>query len=299
MQGIYQIKSKQNNRVYVGSSKNIRTRWRDHRSALRKNRHGNQPLQNAWNKYGEESFQLEILEIVEGEREILWEREKYWLDIQTKMVNVYNVAEQIGGGNLGPEVIQKIRQSSIQYWQTHDGYWKGRKRTEENIQKSRKGLLLYYETHDVWNKGKKLGPQTEEHKRKNSEANMGRIIPEETRRKTSATLMGHPVSDETRQKLSIALSGENHPNYGKHRSKETCAKIGDANASQYPAFYNTKTKQFIPAGRNLSKLFREHGLTYYAAQQLMTGRIKHTKNGWYLLAAGTIEEEIAQLLDKF
>ena len=36
--------------------------------------------------------------------------------------------------------------------------------------------------------------------------------------------VGIKVSNETKKKLSIAFSGENHPNFGKKLSKETCLK---------------------------------------------------------------------------
>lgn len=39
---------------------------------------------------------------------------------------------------------------------------------------------------------------------------------------------GIKVSDETRKKLSIAFSGENHPNFGKKLSKETCLKKSES-----------------------------------------------------------------------
>ena len=50
--GIYQIRNIINNKIYIGQSLNIKTRFLQHKQALRKNRHPNQHLQNAWNKYG-------------------------------------------------------------------------------------------------------------------------------------------------------------------------------------------------------------------------------------------------------
>jgi len=41
-----------------------------HFSKLRCNKHVNQHLQNAWNKYGKESFEFEVLETVEIDNNI-------------------------------------------------------------------------------------------------------------------------------------------------------------------------------------------------------------------------------------
>lgn len=71
-----------------------------------------------------------------------------------------------------------------------------------------------------------------ETRRKMGEAQRGRPCSAETRSKISESLKGRnrePLSEEWRRKLSIALSGERHPNYGKHLSKETGRKIGEAN----------------------------------------------------------------------
>lgn len=58
--GIYIIKNIKNNKFYVGSSVNFYKRFWDHKKWLRLNVHGNTHLQNAWNKYGEESFDFLI-----------------------------------------------------------------------------------------------------------------------------------------------------------------------------------------------------------------------------------------------
>lgn len=60
--GIYIIQNKINNHKYIGSSINIRHRFSQHKSTLRHNTHRNKHLQNAWNKYGEENFELFIIE---------------------------------------------------------------------------------------------------------------------------------------------------------------------------------------------------------------------------------------------
>jgi len=79
IQGVYLIRNKVNNKVYIGSSINIKRRWRDHIYELSRNRHNNIHLQNAWNKYGKDNFEFVILEEVE-DKSILRDREQYWLN---------------------------------------------------------------------------------------------------------------------------------------------------------------------------------------------------------------------------
>jgi group I intron endonuclease len=76
--GIYEIRNIVNNKVYIGSSKNIYKRLNHHISKLNSQKHKNSFLQNSWNKYGQKNFRFLIIE--ECAIEILLEREQYWMD---------------------------------------------------------------------------------------------------------------------------------------------------------------------------------------------------------------------------
>lgn len=64
--GIYLITNLVNGHTYLGQSSDIRIRWNRHRTSLRKGKHHSRYLQRAWNKYGEESFKFEIIELVQN-----------------------------------------------------------------------------------------------------------------------------------------------------------------------------------------------------------------------------------------
>ena len=54
--GVYEIKNTVNGKRYVGSSQNIRIRFRGHRNMLVKGNHFNRHLQRSWNVFGEDKF---------------------------------------------------------------------------------------------------------------------------------------------------------------------------------------------------------------------------------------------------
>lgn len=58
---LYEIKNLSDGKIYVGITNNIARRWKEHRSELRANRHGNCHLQAAWNLYGESIFQFTVI----------------------------------------------------------------------------------------------------------------------------------------------------------------------------------------------------------------------------------------------
>ena len=81
--GIYKITNTVNNKMYIGSAKCFYNRWKSHFLELNRNNHKNEYLQSAWNKYGGDSFKIEIIELVDiisNDKNLLIEREQYWLD---------------------------------------------------------------------------------------------------------------------------------------------------------------------------------------------------------------------------
>lgn len=75
--GIYKIENLINHKKYIGQSINVKIRFMGHKSDLKHNRHVNSYLQAAYNKYGKECFEFEIIEECDVTK--LDEREQYWI----------------------------------------------------------------------------------------------------------------------------------------------------------------------------------------------------------------------------
>lgn len=104
--GIYKIYCKENNRTYIGSSNNIERRFREHISNLKNNKHPNKYLQNSWNKYKENSFIFEIIEICE--QNIKFDREQFHIDKTKKLFNSCKTVVYNKGVSLKKETRIKI-----------------------------------------------------------------------------------------------------------------------------------------------------------------------------------------------
>jgi len=162
--GIYKIVNSIDGKIYVGSAVHLSRRFNNHKSDLNLNKHDNQYLQNAWNKYWSVSFKFEVLEYCEKEK--LIEREQYWIDtLNCVRPNGYNL-NPTAGSNLG------------MVW------------SNEFKAKVSKAL-----------KGRKL---TEEHKAKKFKYEVGHKPTKETCLKISNALKGKKFSGEHRANLSIA-----------------------------------------------------------------------------------------------
>lgn len=153
--GVYLISNSVNGKCYVGSTIHLDQRRKEHFSRLANNKHINAHLQNAYNKYGREAFDFEILETVDIDDNIkdkLLKREQFWIDNLKPEYNVLLVA----GSNLGyhhtEETKKKISESTT-----------GVKKSDEHAKHIREGQS-----------GRVL---TEEHKAKLSEAAKHRKSP--------------------------------------------------------------------------------------------------------------------------
>ena len=102
----------------------------------------------------------------------------------------------------------------------------------------------------------------------------GRHHTEETKRK-----MSRVFSEAHRRRLGEAFKGRNH-------TQETKYKMSKAYARPYPAFIHCETGEIIPAGINLFRLCRGHGLNAGHMNEVKNGKRKSHK-GWTLLEKET------------
>jgi len=77
--GVYQIVNIINNKRYVGSSRDLESRYNTHMSYLDGGNHHNTYLQVEYDKYGKENFKFEVIEYVEHKQDLI-AREQYWID---------------------------------------------------------------------------------------------------------------------------------------------------------------------------------------------------------------------------
>lgn len=99
MSGIYQIYNPINNKRYIGSSINVERRLKEHLRNLEKNRHCNDHLQSAYNKY-KDVLQFQFLEECEPDECLIFEQ--YYLDYYKSYIREF-------GYNIDPEAKYALR----------------------------------------------------------------------------------------------------------------------------------------------------------------------------------------------
>lgn len=190
--GIYKIVNLITEKVYVGSAVDIDDRWYKHKKLLVSKKHHSPKLQNSVDKHGLENFLFEIIE--ECSKEVLIEKEQYWIDKLCSYKDGYNVCPK-AGSSLGRVFSEK---------------------TKEKIRKKAKG-----------NK-RRLGiKHSNEAKLKIGEKSKNKSISEETKNKISLTLKGRKHSEETKNKISKSVTG-NQNWLGRKHSEETKVKMREA-----------------------------------------------------------------------
>lgn len=120
--GVYKIISI-DNKLYIGSTKCIYTRLRNHYSLLKRNKHHSNYLQNSYNK--DNNFNIEILEVCDISE--LIEREQYYID---SLKPEYNMSP-IAGTTLGRVTRQETKEKISKSLMGHIGANRGGKLTNE------------------------------------------------------------------------------------------------------------------------------------------------------------------------
>ena len=144
---IYMIINLINGKIYIGSTNNISSRFNNHRSKLNRGIHENNHLQNAWNKYGYDSFEFKNLMVCsDSERNHceqmfmdLYEAQNRDFGYNIRDADAHSVSEETkkkmseasSRENLSKETLKKM--SEAQSGKNNNMY--GRHHTEESIQK--------------------------------------------------------------------------------------------------------------------------------------------------------------------
>jgi group I intron endonuclease len=92
--GIYQIRNIENNKLYIGSAKNFRIRYNDHKRKLKRNNHPNRYLQNVFNA-SPDKLLFSILEITNISNALSIEQ-KYIDLFYDNQQNCYNLCPKAG-----------------------------------------------------------------------------------------------------------------------------------------------------------------------------------------------------------
>lgn len=239
--GIYKIVCKVTGEIYVGSSVNLRKRWGQHYSSLRKGNHVNPILQNAWNKYGEEAFCFVIMELID--KEMLLQREQEILDELKPFApdNGFNVCRSAQSFRLGlkhsPEAIKKMSEAS----------------------KRRIHPLL----------GKH---HSEEAKKNMSRAKKGKKQSEEAKKKLSEVRKNSPAVQENVRKMHAR-------NKGAKRTEEQCERISKSQEKYMKELIITSPEGIEHHVVGIRKFCKEHQLSQPSIMKVANGECTHHK-GW-------------------
>lgn len=192
--GLYAIVSKKSDRLYIGSSVNIESRWHTHISSLRNGRHHCVWLQRSFDKHGEDNFFFTILFTCE-ERDLILKEQRLLNELKKKYNTSSDAIAPMRGKKMNQATKDKISNTL-----------KGRVLTKEHIEKTRAGLI-----------GKPRPQSVIEALRI---ANTGKKASDETRAKQSAAQKAS-WTDERKASWAISNTGANNPRYGKELSQKS------------------------------------------------------------------------------
>jgi group I intron endonuclease len=277
--GIYLITCLANKDRYVGSSKNISNRRRDHWTGLRLGRHHNTHMQSVWNKYGSDTFVFELLEEV-PDVALLIEREQCWINLLRPELNKAKTA-QSGFSELRHTDETRNRLAEIQ-----------RQRMQSNERRQRLSALAR-EQNRVQGNGAKGKPVSAEKRSKLRESTLRQFetpesrirhseatkagMTEETRERIRLLKVGLKATEETRKRM--ANSGRNA--WSSYTPEERAARIATASqgrGKRYDGFVSPDGIIYRDI-HNLAAFCREHNLQPPKMVRIDKGQAKQHK-GW-------------------
>ena len=198
---IYKISSLKTNKIYIGQTWNtLNKRFKDHKSP---NANGCVKLWNAFNKYGRDSFHIELI-LVCNTQETADYWEKHFIERYDTIKNGLNIKEGGSHGKMSEESKTKVSNAR-----------KGMKFSKKTKQKISSSML-----------GNKNN--------KNNKGNSGKTLSKETRQKISATNTGMKLSEVQKKKIGKVFAGKSWKLINGKRvwnlSKIFCGSSTDQNA---------------------------------------------------------------------
>jgi group I intron endonuclease len=147
---IYKIENTVNGKVYIGQTGNWKLREIQHRSDLKRGRHGNCHLQRAFNKYGKQAFTFTVL-VDNLPEKYLDDMERGFIATFRTMNPEYGYNKESGGcanKKASEETKEKLRQASL-------------KMSEETRRKMSEAKLAYFANGGIHPKqGTKQSPES-------------------------------------------------------------------------------------------------------------------------------------------
>lgn len=192
--GIYQIRNLNNGRVYIGSAKEFKSRYKSHIKSLEKGTHHNKHLQSAFNLERTDAFIFEVLEVVEGEQsDRLFVEQKHLDSYNSNWDSCYNFKQQAKADSRScfskdPEKTREKRSESAKKMWADEEYRKNQsdsgKQTTTACWKSEEHRARVTESiKQFWS-----SEQSSEIKQRASKRMSERVISDETRNKISKSV---------------------------------------------------------------------------------------------------------------
>lgn len=242
---VYSITNTVNGNIYIGSTvQKLNRRWYDHVVTLKGQRHGNRYLQRAWNKYGEDSFRLDVIERVSGYKKLL-EREQHWID-KYYGEGCYNIGKAVENPMKGRTHTKKTRKQlsesnkrawkNADYRERMDDYYSLEETIEE---KSRR-------TKELWES-------------------------QEYREKVVSAMRGVPKTEEMKESLRAGSKRR----WARQEERDA---IGRKRANTYDGFISPDGIVYSPV-INMREFCRTHNLCRPSMSKLNKGDISDHK-GW-------------------
>lgn len=256
---IYLIVNLVNQKTYVGQTKNLEFRWKEHKKLLKKNDHHNSHLQNAWNLYGAECF--EFIKLIDtANRDESDKLEDFLIEWYKEINLCYNIQS----GNKTYLLSEEEKEKLVNYWRNQ------RQKYNSVVQLIPHHCIkcnLYIES-----KTRKYCDKCLSKHRSDTQRN--RTVSKETKEKLSKANLGKKHSEESKMKNKVASTYYYQKNTEKF--KEMRAKCIE---SRSVSFTIISPEGEVFEGKNICKFCRENGLKTTNFYRLLSGKLSDYK-GW-------------------